>query len=139
MFSDGHRRLILQAVYTVFTLDIIQTLFGAHQAWFYSVRMWSDPTALFSPPPWTALMVPIMCGLSECYSSRLPLGSLREVWGHLAVAAIVQIFYAWYTVSFSWFTDKSQIPPLQENLHPEKHLAHARHGNSHHNRPSLKC
>ncbi|KAI0043719.1 hypothetical protein FA95DRAFT_1563039 [Auriscalpium vulgare] len=60
-------------VYIVFLLDVVQTVFGTHQAWFYMIANWSKPGTL-DAEPWSAATIPIMCGL---------------------IAAIVQIFYAW--------------------------------------------
>jgi hypothetical protein len=52
-------------VYTVFILDIVQTVFGTHQAWYYSVANWNNGPALVGASPWSAATIPIMAGLSE--------------------------------------------------------------------------
>nr|GAT46950.1 predicted protein [Mycena chlorophos] len=65
---------ILKAlVYIILLVDVIQTGFGIHEAWWYAIQNWGNVPSL-QHGPWTALMAPITCGI---------------------VAALVQIFYAW--------------------------------------------
>ncbi|KAJ6571246.1 hypothetical protein B0H19DRAFT_1346460 [Mycena capillaripes] len=59
-------------VYTVFTLDVLQSAFTSHTAWWYMIQNWGNASALQSVP-WTAAVIPIACGL---------------------ISAPVQIFYA---------------------------------------------
>ncbi|KAJ7025966.1 hypothetical protein C8F04DRAFT_1238866 [Mycena alexandri] len=60
-------------VYGLFLLDLAQTVIGTHLGWFFIVTNWGNP-ASFDIVPWSAAMIPILCGL---------------------IAAVVQIFYAW--------------------------------------------
>ncbi|KAJ6464736.1 hypothetical protein C8R47DRAFT_67338 [Mycena vitilis] len=60
-------------VYTLFSLDLIQTGFATHFAYEVLVGCWGDP-AVFVSFPWTSCTIAIMAGL---------------------VSAIVQIFFAW--------------------------------------------
>ncbi|KAI0066614.1 hypothetical protein BV25DRAFT_1409151 [Artomyces pyxidatus] len=69
----GERLRLRLLVYGILCLDIVQTVFGTHLAWWYMISSWNNPIALESLP-WSDVTIPIMCGL---------------------VAGIVQIFYAW--------------------------------------------
>ncbi|KAJ7720050.1 hypothetical protein B0H16DRAFT_392718 [Mycena metata] len=60
-------------VYGLFLLDLAQTIIGTHLGWFFIVTNWGNP-ASFDIVPWSAAMIPILCGL---------------------IAAVAQIFYAW--------------------------------------------
>ncbi|KAJ7610621.1 hypothetical protein DFH06DRAFT_1374281 [Mycena polygramma] len=60
-------------VYTLFSLDLIQTGFATHFAYEVLVGRWGDP-AVFVSFPWTSCTIAVMAGL---------------------VSAIVQIFFAW--------------------------------------------
>ncbi|KAJ7232684.1 hypothetical protein C8J57DRAFT_1383407 [Mycena rebaudengoi] len=51
-------------VYVVFVLDVIQTAFGTDEAWWYAIENWGNPPAL-QGAPWSAVITPITCGLSE--------------------------------------------------------------------------
>ncbi|KAJ6565085.1 hypothetical protein B0H10DRAFT_2114031 [Mycena sp. CBHHK59/15] len=66
------RVLIKLLVYTLFVLNLAQTAFASHEAWWYLIEHWGN-TASLQLAPWTAVMAPIFCGL---------------------VSAPVQIFYA---------------------------------------------
>ncbi|KAJ7886135.1 hypothetical protein B0H14DRAFT_1320579 [Mycena olivaceomarginata] len=66
-------RIMVQVlVYVIFVLDLTQTAFGTHEAWWFSIEIWGNIPALQSAP-WTTLVSPIMCGI---------------------ISAMVQIFYA---------------------------------------------
>ncbi|KAF4615926.1 hypothetical protein D9613_011349 [Agrocybe pediades] len=72
-------------VYTVVTLDIIQTVVTSHLTWFFAIANWHDPTVLFRTT-WSANMLPLFAGL---------------------ISGIVQIFYAWRIFKLSkarWMT-----------------------------------
>ncbi|KAJ6468193.1 hypothetical protein DFH09DRAFT_1381230 [Mycena vulgaris] len=59
-------------VYTVCVLDLLQTAFGTHEAWWFSIQNWGNVSAL-QGDAWTSVMSPILCGI---------------------ISAMVQIFYA---------------------------------------------
>ncbi|KZV70516.1 hypothetical protein PENSPDRAFT_752456 [Peniophora sp. CONT] len=61
-------------VCSVFVVDLAQTVVGTHYAWYYSVEIWGNPTALLTAIPWSGWMVPILDGF---------------------IALLVQSFYAW--------------------------------------------
>ncbi|KAJ6569336.1 hypothetical protein B0H19DRAFT_939525, partial [Mycena capillaripes] len=53
-------------------LDVMQSAFTSHTAWWYMIQNWGNPSVL-QHLPWTAAVIPIACGL---------------------ISALVQIFYA---------------------------------------------
>ncbi|KAJ7631345.1 hypothetical protein DFH06DRAFT_1224290 [Mycena polygramma] len=73
-------------VYTICLLDIIQTAFGTHEAWWYSVGNWGVVEAL-QEGTWTSVLSPILCGI---------------------ISAMVQIFYAMRI----WLLKRSTLPRL---------------------------
>ncbi|RPD57313.1 hypothetical protein L226DRAFT_159496 [Lentinus tigrinus ALCF2SS1-7] len=77
------QRWIRILVATIFVLELVQTATTTHQAWWYTVTNWNNPSALLTFP-WSAMTVPIMAGI---------------------IAAIVQIFYAWriFVLASNWF------------------------------------
>lgn len=64
-------------VYTVFVLDLIQTAFGTHAAWWFSIENWGNIASL-QGAPWTSVVSPIMCGLSESHISTGRCGMLLK-------------------------------------------------------------
>jgi hypothetical protein len=56
---------IFLAVYSIFVLDLLQTAFGTHYAWWVLVDGWGNPWTLRFTPR-TLGLVPILTGLSEC-------------------------------------------------------------------------
>lgn len=46
-------------------LELVQTATSTHQAWWYGVTSWNNPSALLEFP-WSAMTLPTMSGLSEC-------------------------------------------------------------------------
>ncbi|KAJ7669601.1 hypothetical protein B0H17DRAFT_1183869 [Mycena rosella] len=60
-------------VNVLFILDAAQTVISTHFGWFFIIATWGNP-ADFSIVPWSASMIPILCGI---------------------VTAMVQMFYAW--------------------------------------------
>ncbi|KAJ7249316.1 hypothetical protein C8J57DRAFT_1239777 [Mycena rebaudengoi] len=79
----GLGALIVQCLYGIFFLELVQTATTTHQAWWYMITNWNDPSSLLTFP-WSAMTVPTMAGLS--WSNR-----------------ILQFFYAWriWTLSTS--------------------------------------
>ncbi|KAJ7247944.1 hypothetical protein C8J57DRAFT_1724350 [Mycena rebaudengoi] len=73
-------------VYVMFVLDVMQTVFGMHEAWWYSIQIWGNIPAL-QGAPWTATMVPVFCGL---------------------ISAMVQSFYAFRI----WILKRNLVPRL---------------------------
>ncbi|KAJ7291648.1 hypothetical protein C8J57DRAFT_1705172 [Mycena rebaudengoi] len=74
-------------VYAVFVVDLIQTAFGTHEAWWSAIKHWGNPAAL-QGAPWTSVIaIPITCGL---------------------ISAVVQIFYAMRI----WILKTTVIPRL---------------------------
>lgn len=53
----------ISAVATIFVLELVQTATTTHQAWWYTVTNWNNPSALLTFP-WSAMTVPIMAGIS---------------------------------------------------------------------------
>ncbi|KAF7304570.1 hypothetical protein HMN09_00859700 [Mycena chlorophos] len=74
------RAYLKTLVYIILLVDVIQTGFGIHEAWWYAIQNWGNVPSL-QHGPWTALMAPITCGI---------------------VAALVQIFYAWQIWRWSY-------------------------------------
>ncbi|KAF8173755.1 hypothetical protein K438DRAFT_128586 [Mycena galopus ATCC 62051] len=66
------RVMIKILVYGIFILELVQTAFGTHEAWWFSVQNWGNIPSL-QGAPWTAILSPILCG---------------------TISAMVQIFYA---------------------------------------------
>ncbi|KAJ7485530.1 hypothetical protein FB451DRAFT_59231 [Mycena latifolia] len=66
-------KVIRVLVYTIFFLELVQTATTTHQAWWYLVTNWNQPSALLQFP-WSFMTVPVMAGI---------------------IAAVVQLFYAW--------------------------------------------
>ncbi|KAJ7171161.1 hypothetical protein C8R46DRAFT_895412 [Mycena filopes] len=60
----------------MFVLELVQTATTTHQAWWYMVSNWNQPSALLTFP-WSAMTVPVMAGI---------------------IAAVVQLFYAWQVI-----------------------------------------
>ncbi|KAL1937900.1 hypothetical protein VTO73DRAFT_12793 [Trametes versicolor] len=60
-------------VYSLLVLELAQTATTTHQAWYYGVQLWNNPSGLLTFP-WSAPTVPIMPGI---------------------IAAVAQLFYAW--------------------------------------------
>ncbi|KAJ6511249.1 hypothetical protein DFH09DRAFT_1333861 [Mycena vulgaris] len=73
-------------VYTVCVLDLLQTAFGTHEAWWFSIQNWGNVSAL-QGDAWTSVMSPILCGV---------------------ISAMVQIFYALRI----WTLKRNAIPRL---------------------------
>ncbi|KAJ7449290.1 hypothetical protein FB451DRAFT_1288030 [Mycena latifolia] len=67
------RIFITILVYTVFGLDVAQTIMLTDHGWWFIINIWGKPEE-FDFVPWSACMIVFMCGL---------------------VAGIVQLFYAW--------------------------------------------
>ncbi|KAJ6562131.1 hypothetical protein B0H19DRAFT_944073, partial [Mycena capillaripes] len=66
-------------VYTVFCVDLVQTIILTQHGWWFVVTTYGDPSR-FNEIVWSAPVIPIMSGL---------------------VSAIVQIFYAWFAIQTS--------------------------------------
>ncbi|KAJ7291719.1 hypothetical protein C8J57DRAFT_1273801 [Mycena rebaudengoi] len=67
----------LLSVYTVFVMDLIQTAFSTHEAWWFAIKNWGNPTAL-QGAPWTSVIaIPISCGLSDHSTQYI---FLRRIW-----------------------------------------------------------
>ncbi|KAJ7276815.1 hypothetical protein C8J57DRAFT_1177128 [Mycena rebaudengoi] len=81
LYTLGVRCFLTSTVYGVFFLELVQTATTTHQAWWYMITNWNDPSSLLTFP-WSAMTVPTMAGL---------------------IAAAVQFFYAWriWTLSTS--------------------------------------
>ncbi|KAJ6542521.1 hypothetical protein DFH09DRAFT_1282558 [Mycena vulgaris] len=73
-------------VYAVCVLDLLQTAFGTHEAWWFSIQNWGNVSAL-QGGAWTEIMSPILCGI---------------------ISAMVQIFYAMRI----WTLKRNAIPRL---------------------------
>ncbi|KAJ7435221.1 hypothetical protein B0H11DRAFT_2277736 [Mycena galericulata] len=67
------RVMVKMLVYIIFTLDLTQTAFGTHEAWWFAIQNWGNISAL-QGGSWTTVISPIMCGI---------------------ISAMVQIFYAY--------------------------------------------
>ncbi|KAJ7139093.1 hypothetical protein C8R44DRAFT_763882 [Mycena epipterygia] len=74
---------IMILVYTVFCLDIAQTIMLTDHGWWFIITIWGKPED-FDFVPWSAAMIVFMCGL---------------------IAGIVQLFYAWRI----WVLARSKI------------------------------
>jgi len=77
-------RLALRAlVYTVFFMDLVQTVLLTQNGWWFIITAWGSPE-MFTQVVWSASVIPIMTGL---------------------ISAVVQIFYAWriWTLTSSLF------------------------------------
>ncbi|KAJ7186882.1 hypothetical protein C8R46DRAFT_1342168 [Mycena filopes] len=70
-------------VYSVFLLDVAQTVILTHHGWWWIITAWCNP-AIFTDVIWSASCIPFLSGL---------------------ISAIVQIFYAWriWTLTKTWF------------------------------------
>ncbi|KAF7330972.1 hypothetical protein MVEN_02437300 [Mycena venus] len=66
------RLMIKILVFLIFVLVLMQTAFGTHEAWWFSIQNWGNVLAL-QGGSWTTVISPIMCG---------------------TISAKVQIFYA---------------------------------------------
>lgn len=51
-------------VCTLIILELVQTATSTHQAWWYGVTNWNNPSALLEFP-WSAMTLPTMSGISE--------------------------------------------------------------------------
>ncbi|KAJ7143682.1 hypothetical protein C8R44DRAFT_758653 [Mycena epipterygia] len=74
---------IMILVYTVFCLDIAQTIMLTNHGWWFIITIWGKPED-FDLVPWSAAMIVFMCGL---------------------ISGIVQLFYAWRI----WVLARSKI------------------------------
>ncbi|KAJ7671827.1 hypothetical protein B0H17DRAFT_1084787 [Mycena rosella] len=70
-------------VYTVFLMDLVQTVLLTQHGWWYIITTWGD-ASMYTQVVWSAPVIPIMSAL---------------------VSAVVQIFYAWriWTLTTSLF------------------------------------
>ncbi|KAJ6574422.1 hypothetical protein B0H19DRAFT_934951, partial [Mycena capillaripes] len=67
-------------------LDLLQTAFGTHEAWWFAIQNWGNASALQSGS-WTTIISPITCGI---------------------ISAMVQLFYA----SRIWILKRDIIPRM---------------------------
>ncbi|KAI0049155.1 hypothetical protein FA95DRAFT_1604686 [Auriscalpium vulgare] len=64
-FPNDTLRLRL-LVLVLLCLDIVQTAFGTHMAWFYMVKTWSNP-AQIGASVWSEAMNPVMCSIIQTF------------------------------------------------------------------------
>ncbi|KAJ7816072.1 hypothetical protein B0H14DRAFT_1403262 [Mycena olivaceomarginata] len=85
-----HDKIVVKAlVYSVFFLDLLQTGFATHYAWYVLAGGWGNPLALLSTP-WTLATIAPLTALGKTDYSALIHSDIPYL-----VAFLVQLFYSW--------------------------------------------
>ncbi|KAF7294182.1 hypothetical protein HMN09_01146600 [Mycena chlorophos] len=82
-------------VYTLFTLEVVQTAITSHFAYSLLVVSWGDPT-IFSKLPWSSLAVPIFTGITSAsvqmfYAWRIYVLKKERIWARVVCVLIIML------------------------------------------------
>ncbi|KAG5719433.1 hypothetical protein E4T56_gene20667 [Termitomyces sp. T112] len=70
------KMVIKLLVYSTWMLDLVQTLFASHYAWFFFVSNWGDMTVIFKTT-WSLLTIPLLTSITALI---VQLFSLWRIW-----------------------------------------------------------